>query len=142
MSTVTTFIDYTQEQVELGHRWTKLSNEIDFSETEVSAADVVQALKIPANTYVKNVYVLVKTAEGATCTATVGDATDPNGWDASTNLNASAGTVTAGLAGTDDYATAGKFYSTADTIDLVMGHATDAAKVIVFADACSIERYS
>ena len=142
MGTVTTFIDYTQEQVELGHRWTKLSNEIDFSETEVSAADVVQALKIPANTYVKNVYVLVKTAEGATCTATVGDATDPNGWDASTNLNASAGTVTAGLAGTDDYATAGKFYSAADTIDLVMGHAADTGKVIVFADACSIERYS
>jgi predicted AAA+ superfamily ATPase len=39
--------------------------------------------------------------------------------------------VTLGLAGTDDYATAGKFYTAADTIDLTLSaHALDAAKVI------------
>ena len=111
------------------------SNQLDFSLTgnNVAAADVVQAVKIPAGAYVVNVAVIVDTAEGSACTATVGDADGASSWDASTNLNASANTETAGLAGTDAYATAGKYYPTEDTIDLTMDNAASTAKITVMA---------
>ena len=142
MSTVTTFIDGKTTVSNLGTNFSVVQNEIDFSETNCSASDVVQCLKIAANTYVRNVGVIVKTAEGASATATVGDGDGANSWDASTNLNATAGTVTLGLPGTDAYATAGKFYTAADTIDLTLGHNMDAAKVIVFAEIINIESYA
>jgi hypothetical protein len=94
-----------------------MRNRIDF--TDVATGDVVQCLSIPAGTLVTNVMVKIITAEtcGAT-TATVGDGAGANSWDASTNLAATAGTVTVGVGGTDTYVTTGKLYSTADTIDL------------------------
>lgn len=111
-----------------------LSNRIDFATTEATAADVVQCLDIPAGTLVLNVFVKVVTAEGGTCTATVGDGDSAAAFDASTNLNAAAGTVTYGVGGTDDYVTyGGKFYSAADTIDLTLGHNTDAAVLDMYA---------
>lgn len=138
MATITTFVSGTQAHQDLMGRAVGAYNTIDFSATSVSAADVVQALKIPANSLVTDVYVIVRTAEGATCTATVGDGDGTNSWDASTNLNATAGTVTSGAEGTDTYAV-GKFYSSADTIDLTMGHDTDAAKVTVIAFYTTID---
>jgi hypothetical protein len=111
-----------------------LTNRIDFATTECTAADVIQCLDIPAGTLVTNVFVKVVTAEGATCTATVGDGDGANSFDASTDLNAAAGTVTYGIGGTDAYVTyGGKFYSDADTIDLTMGHNTDAAILDMYA---------
>ena len=143
MGTITSIADGFQPVVGLGTSMSIIQKEIDFSETNAAGEDVVECLPIAANTYVLNVGVIVKTAEGSTTTAEVGDGTDPNGWDASTNLNATAGTVTLGLAGTDDYATAGKFYAAADTIDLTLSaHALDAAKVIVFAIIVNIEDYA
>jgi hypothetical protein len=141
-STITTIADGFQPVVNLGTQFSVIQKEIDFSETNGGNGDTIECLPIAANTYVQNVGVIVKTAEGGTATATVGDGTDPNGWDASTNLNATAGTVTLGLPGTDAYATAGKFYTAADTIDLVLGNACDAAKVIVFATIVNIEDYA
>jgi len=141
-STQTHFVDYASAQQELGHRVTKLSAKIDFSEFNVGSGDTVQCLKVAKDMLVTNVRVIVVTPEGATATATVGDGDGANSWDASTNLNATAGTVTAGLAGTDAYATAGKLYTAADTIDLVVSAALDTAVVIVEAEAVHVERYS
>jgi hypothetical protein len=85
----------------------------------VATGDVVQALRVAADTYVQQVFVEVVTASGLTSTATVGDGDDADGYDASTNLNATAGTITYGAGGTDAYLTAnGKLYTAADTIDL------------------------
>ena len=103
-----------------------------------AAGDTVQALKIPAGALVDEVFCIVRTAQGATCTATVGDGAAAAAWDASINLNAAAGTLTSALEGTDAYA-AGKFYSAADTIDLVLGHTTNAAKITVCARYAMIE---
>ena len=131
MSTVTTFIARQSEfQTVLG-RMHYAYNTLDFAVTNVASADVVQALKIPANAFVTNVFVVVRTAEGATCTATVGDGDTANGWDASTDFNATANTETAGLAGTDTFATAGKFYAAADTIDFTMNNAAATGKVTI-----------
>lgn len=94
-----------------------MSQEIDL--TAIATGDVVQCLSIPAMTLVVNVFVEVITATGLTSTATVGDADGANSWDASTNLNATAGTTTYGISGTDAYALPpGKLYTAADTIDL------------------------
>lgn len=113
-----------------------VENILDFSTDgpgSVLAADVVQALKVPADSLCTSVQVTVLHAEGAACTATVGDGDSAAAWDASTDLNAAAGTVTYSAAGTDTYATTGKIYQADDTIDLVMGHDTDHAKILVTA---------
>ena len=131
MSTITFFTDKKPACVGVGTNMFMAENIIDFSRKKALAGDVVQCLNIPKGAYVLNVMVTVLTAEGATCTATVGDADGANSWDASTNLNATAGTVTAGVSGTDAYALTGKTYTSDDTIDLTMGHDADTAKISV-----------
>jgi len=85
------------------------------------STDIIECLDIPKNMHVSNVFVRTKVAAaGTTLTATVGDGATANGWDASIDLKAAAGTVTCGVGGTDAFKTAGKLYSTADTIDLVL----------------------
>lgn len=131
MATVTTFLARQSENQNVLGKMHYAYNTLDFSVTNVAASDVVQALKIPALAFVTNVFVVVRTAEGGTCTAAVGDADSSNGWDASTDFNAAANVETAGLAATDSFATAGKFYASADTIDFTMDHAADAAKITI-----------
>lgn len=113
---------------------------LDFSETNAAASTVVQALNVKAKTHVMNVWCEVVTAEGGTSTATVGSDTganngDVDGFDADLNLNASAGTITCGVGGTDAYVTAGgNTYTTEDTIDLVLSaNAVDTAVIKVSA---------
>jgi len=114
-----------------------LSNRIDFSEVNTAASDVVQALTIPAGTMVIDVMTKLITAEGGVLTAEVGDGDDPNGWDASVDLNTTVGTLTKSVEGTDARKAAnatGYYYSAADTIDLTMSaNAADAAVIDVFA---------
>jgi hypothetical protein len=141
MATVTTFVDGQQTRKKLGGDVVSVENKLDFSVTNADASDTIQALKIPAGALVKNVWVTVLTAEGGATTATVGDGDGADSWDASTNLNAAANTVTAGLPGTDAYATAGKYYAAADTIDLVLSaNALDAAIINVSAEYVVKER--
>lgn len=112
-----------------------LKGVLDFAAHPVAASDVVQALSIPAHTLVKGLYWRVLTAEGATCTATIGDGSDPDGFGAAVNLNSTSTeswstlALTEGTPNTVTGYTSGKLYTAADTIDLVMGHATDAAKI-------------
>lgn len=131
MSTVTDYISQTQETKLLGTNVVKAENVIDFTVKNVLAGDVVQVVKVPKGALVTKVACYVVTAEGDTCTVTVGDADGANSWDASVNLNSTGGYYSA--AGTDAYAH-GKFYAAADTIDFTMGHNTDAAKVYVIAE--------
>jgi len=85
------------------------------------STDVIECLQIPKNMFVSNVFVRIKTPSVATAlTATVGDGVDPKGYDASIDLEAAAGATTCGVGGTDDLVTAGKLYTAADTIDLVL----------------------
>lgn len=142
MATVTYFIDGAVTTKHIGSYLVKSENLIDFSKRLCAASDVVQCLKIPANAIVRGVWCIVKTAEGATATATVGDGDAASAWDASTNLNATAGTMTGGISGTDANAAIGKFYAAADTIDLVLGHECDTAKIVVIAEYFISERYA
>jgi hypothetical protein len=135
MATITSFLAGNYGPRAVGSPFVSYSR-LDFAKNPVAASDVVQIVEIPAGTLVINVFCTVITAEGATCTATLGDGADADGWDVSVNLNATAGTITYGIAGTDAYVNSigtaqGKIYTSADTLDFVMGHATDAAVIDV-----------
>lgn len=120
-----------------------LFNKVDFSVTNGGSGDTIECLPIPAGTLVTQVFHIVDTAEGGTSTATVGDGDDPNGWIASANNNATAGTVvssdgrsvlTDGTPNTFDSFTnayhPGHFYSADDTIDMVLSaNAVDTAVI-------------
>jgi len=78
-----------------GTRLKTLSNVVDFSKFNAGSSDLIQMLRIPANFLVLGVSHRVLTAEGGTSTGTIGDGTDPDGWIASVNNNATAGTLLA-----------------------------------------------
>lgn len=132
MAILTDFITGQQTTQDVNIRQIKAENKIDFSVKNATAGDVVQALKIPKNALVQDVFVIVRTPEGAICTATVGDSDSATGWDASTNLNASAGTVTSALEGTDAFGV-GKLYTADSAILLTMGNNAATAVVTVVA---------
>jgi len=131
MATVSDFINALSATEDLGTRVVKAENLIDFSKTNASASDKVQVLRIPEGAHVVHVGWEVQTAEGATATADMGDDADPNGFDDGIDLNATGNG--ASTSGTDTFAAAGKFYTSADTIDLYPDHDLDAAKINVWA---------
>lgn len=101
---------------------------VDLTAGVITQADVYQLLAIPANVLVKAVKIKWLTpAVGTALTVDVGDGAGTNSWDASVDGKSVAGTWTTSQVGTDAYAAAaarGKFYSTADSIDMVMTTAT------------------
>lgn len=110
-----------------------LKDRITLEVATILTGEVVQCLNVPANTLVKNVHIIMVTPNtGTAYTATVGDGSGANSWGASVNLKAVAGTVTSGVPGTDAYATSGKVYSVADTIDLTVTINTVGAVAPVF----------
>tara|TARA_B100001939_G_C16895897_1_gene597573 strand:- start:888 stop:1346 length:459 start_codon:yes stop_codon:yes gene_type:complete len=92
--------------------------------TALAATDVLEVIRVPANTYVTNVALNVTTAEGGTLTVDVGDGDNPDGYLDGVNANATAAYLT--VAGTDAYES-GKFYTAADTIDVTTVNAADTA---------------
>jgi hypothetical protein len=128
--------------VELGNRVMKAANEVSFADTNASSGDVCQVLTIPQYAKVNRVDCIIKTAEGSAVTGEMGDGADTNGWDASINFNAAAGTLTSPTQGTDAYAY-GKFYTSEDTIDIIPGAGgLSTAVVVVSAEYTMSERYA
>ena len=127
MGTITYFIDGQIDQDIPNGRLGVKYNILNFTLYNAASADVVQALKIGANETILEVDTRVITAEGPTCTASVGDGSGAASWDASVDLNGAANVCTRSAVGTDAYATTGKFYSVADTIDLTMSNAAATA---------------
>ena len=107
--------------------------ELDFSVTGYTAADVLQLFDVPARSLVQMVAWEVVTAEGGTFTFDLGDTADPNGFvdNADGNVVAKGASLV-----TTAYSVAvggGRFYSAADTIDMVVDHTVDTGKVRVWA---------
>jgi len=132
MSTVTYFTDKSQA-VEVEKTY-QCKNEavIDFTLNPCISGDVVQVLDIPAGAVVTNVGINVITADANT--VDVGDATDPDGWDAAVSTGSTGVTL-----GNGAYASAGKYYASADTIDLTLTNNMDTGKIGVFASYFLIE---
>jgi hypothetical protein len=125
-------------------KYAVIHNDIDFAKRNVIAADVVEALSIPANTMVQHVGIHVLSGE-ASQTMSVGDGDGTSSWlsakDVATtgNVYCSALALTAGSASTyvetiTGYS-GGKFYSAADTIDILVpsNKAYTTLKVRIFA---------
>lgn len=142
MATLTEITDGSQATRDLGVRIVKAEVLVDFAVTPASNGDVVQVLNIPAGAKLMQVDTVIKTPEGGVLTANIGDATDPNGWDALIDLDAAAETETRSLPGTDALATIGKFYPTADTLDLTLTADADTAAVVVTAVYMFIEQFA
>jgi hypothetical protein len=92
--------------------------------TALAATDVLEVIKVPAQTLVTNVVLEVTTAEGGTLTIDVGDGDDPDGYLDGVNGNATAAYIP--VAGTAAFEQ-GKYYTAADTIDVTTVNAADAA---------------
>jgi hypothetical protein len=92
--------------------------------TALTSADILEVIKVPAQTLVTHVALEVTTAEGGTLTVDVGDGDNPDGYLDGVNANATAAYIS--VAGTDAFEQ-GKFYTAADTIDIVLNNAADAA---------------
>lgn len=92
--------------------------------TALGAADILEVIKVPAQTLVTNVVLEVTTAEGGTLTIDVGDGDDPDGYLDGVNGNATAAYIP--VAGTAAFEQ-GKYYTAADTIDVTTVNAADAA---------------
>ena len=92
--------------------------------TALAATDILEVIKVPAKTLVTHVALEVTTAEGGTLTLDVGDGDNPDGYLDGVNGNATAAYIS--VAGTDAFEQ-GKYYTAADTIDVVTVNAADAA---------------
>ncbi len=76
--------------------------------TALTSADILEVIKVPAQTLVTHVALEVTTAEGGTLTVDVGDGDNTDGYLDGVNANATAAYLT--VAGTDAYE-AGKYYT-------------------------------
>ena len=111
--------------------------------TQFSASDVLELWEVPAGTLLLNMGVRVSTAEGATCTADIGNASatqthlltiDADGYMGTINLNSATNQialVSDAQLGCDN--NMGVLFVTAGSIDLTFGHDTDAAIFDVWA---------
>jgi hypothetical protein len=113
-----------------------LEKTVDFSATSRLQNDVLQLFAIPAKTQVNKVQYDVTTAEGGTLTFDIGDGSDVDGFIDGANGNAVGSGVntlalTEGAPNTVTGYSNGKYYSAADTIDLLVLNDADAAVVAV-----------
>lgn len=131
MAIISTFVDDQQIVKKLTNDVVTVQNRLNFSTTNASAADVIEAVKVPKGAMVLRVATYVSTAEGAAATADVGDGTDPNGYNDACDLNATG--METSITSTDAY-NEGKLYAVDDTIDLTLGHDMDACIVDVIAE--------
>jgi len=102
--------------------------EINCAENNFAASDVIKAIAVGAGQLVMAAGITVVVAEGGTLTATLGD-TDVDGFLASSDLNAAAGTAYSSQGGSTAYEK-GKLYAAADTINVTLS--ANAADTAVF----------
>ena len=105
----------------------------------LASGDVVEIMPVPAKTLVLHVGYDVTTAEGATATFDLGDGSDTDGYLNDISLNSVASgamalTLAEAAPNTVAGYTNGKYYSAADTIDILLNNdGINAAKVRVWA---------
>ncbi len=120
------------------------ANTIDFSiaANNLVATDIGQMINVPAKFWMHTFGIRLDTVQGAVATAVFGDGADPNGWlatavdlDGTANDFFQSGKIQAAATPDTflDLYHPGKYYVTADTIDIDPGHVVDTAVITVFA---------
>ena len=112
---------------------------------QVTASDTgttVAVLDVPAHTFIPpyGVSVVITTLlAGGTESLDVGDGDDGDGWVDSTDITETGtGTFSGTEANTGAYAVAGKYYSAADTIDVVVNASLTAGEAYVLATMVNV----
>jgi len=128
--------DFLVEQTKNAHSLLKgyrgyMFNVIDTNLTNLAVADTVQLFKVEDGMIVDQVQFVIITAEGGAATLSIGDDTDPNGFDDSVDANAASNTVTSTLEA--DAFQIGRFYRADNTIDLYPSTALSTLKALVIA---------
>lgn len=136
MSTITAFTNLSRATVLPATERIVAQEVLDFSLTSCVSGDVVQAINIPAKTLVRSVTLFVETA--GTSTVTVGDGDSAAGWQASTSI-ASSGAKLVDITGAAPFALQGKYYASADTIDVTCAVSQTTAKLRLVAEMVKIE---
>lgn len=113
--------------------WSGLTTVVSGAITDGDTGDTVQCIEVPAGTFIPPYGVSLYVAEafaGGTPLLDVGDGADVDGWVDQTENTA---TSTGWYSGTASaYAVAGKYYSAADTIDVVVSASlTDGTAYVV-----------
>ncbi|MEO2054749.1 MAG: hypothetical protein ABGX83_05560 [Nitrospira sp.] len=107
----------------------------------IAQGDVVQALSIPKHTLVKSITVHVLVDPVKASAVEVGDAVDPNGWDAALAIEGLVGARFHSVSA-DAFMPDGKHYDVADTIDLTFTTITAGpylvGKVLVIAECVDL----
>lgn len=103
-----------------------ISATVDFTNAAVTCAqnDIVEALAIPANTFVYGIRAEVLTVEGAARNFAIGDGADTDGYITTQSANTLAEfhsllTLTEATPNTITGYSNGKYYAAADTIDIL-----------------------
>jgi hypothetical protein len=108
---------------------------IDCSVQNMGAGDILEAIKIPADSIVVEVGISILVAEGGTATADIGFTGDgPDGFLDGVDLNAAVGITYNNLnaaTGADTYS-GGRYQASEDTIDVKFVNAMDAGKYVVW----------
>jgi hypothetical protein len=108
----------------------------------LGAADVMELIKVPAGTWVPACFIQSVTAEGATATVQLGDGADANGFIDSSSINAVAWYSSLATTAYSVAVGGGKLYSSEDTIDLTLDHASiDTAVIHIFAALVDLRSY-
>ena len=129
-----------------------MENVVDFSISNGSSSDVATMLDVPKGVWVVCVALEILTAEGGTLTVDVGDGVDPDGYIDGVDMNATVGdfytsvvphlfvnetgdvVTPSGNDETDFGIIGGKFYTTADTIDILINDNADTAVMRITAE--------
>jgi hypothetical protein len=110
-----------------------ISATFDAAVQNMGIADVWQGLSIPAGMMVHDVGIIILTIEDSAANLTVGDAVAAAGFIATCDATVlgSAGAVNSSAFSTTF--AGGKYYSSADTIDVTFASACDTVKIILYA---------
>lgn len=133
MATITSFAKGKAATADLPIRTVVTQNKLDFSVTNVTAADVVEAVRVPKGALILNAFVQVLTAEGSAGTADLGDVTDPNGLVAAADINA------AGVAKGAGAYLSGKVYAANTVLSVIPSIDLDTAVIKVVVEYAIVE---
>lgn len=109
--------------------------------SSADAATTVQAIDVPAGTLVKSVWLVITTAiTGGSPSWNVGDGDDTDGWIATADITeATAGTYKGIAANTASYSNTGRYYASADTIDVIVTTGMTAGSAFLVASMIPVD---
>lgn len=130
-------LDYaTNQQLVPPFDWQPFADKIlvDMSVIQPASADVIQFYNVGEGTFITRVSCMIVVAEGGAANIDIGDGDAVNGFDDAVDINAAAKVITRSLEATDAYGI-GKYYSAADTLDIVVNSASvDTAKILIIVE--------